>query len=593
MSKPTPTQSNTVDRVAVVHRCAGSWHVALARRAAGPGGGVQLEQAQSLPQADVSGLCALLLRWRPGMLAWVVPSPLLVVRTIMGENGQPPAVPAMTDRGAFRSAMDLVAESQLGSSLGRHRRAAGVLDVAGAPLQVAIGWSGDLEPADHPARRRELAALARSAIYIPEVVALAGAIAATPGAAGVIATDRTTGSITVLAGHEGRSAVRVMRDDGEDAEMFSAACAAQSARVAGAVGIAAPRASGRAGGLEFFAADGRMVADRAGADASMSPVLRGAAVAVLAGETGVRPLLSMLPDAPVPHVPALMRAVDWFSTPSRGVAALAACLAIALLWPLGTAWARHRVLSDQAALSGTDDEAAADARKQAEFYSLLKEKRWPMTKLLGDLSASMPAGITLESMTVEYGQKVRITGSAESAQVVSEWREALDKSKVFDEVQVPRNEATTSAGTFDLTARVAQPLLALGSTEKIDPALIKVAAPAQPVNEPSRPAPAARAGAPSESPATGATRAGSTTRPTGGTRTARSGTTPEKPAADAVPPPISDEEIAQLDRSAAMREFASRSKASKSATEPEVVERLKAEAEKCKNQMQKAAGGGA
>ncbi len=587
MTKPATNSSNAA-RIAVIHHQADSWILLCARQ---NGTGPIVELAQALPHQDTSGVTSAIARYRPDAILCVIPASRMVVRPVMGENGQAPTLPSAADPSQFQSSMDLIAESVLGSSVEPHRRAGGVLRVADAQLPVALGWLGKTV-LNHPVRAKELGALGKSCTYVPEALALAALMDATPGATLGLATDRLTGSVSILSTAD-TARIRTLTEDGDDGPTWAAS-------ISQAVQKVAPEASGFAAAATEPAATTRLANERgerlkapqikgAGSDPAWLDqfgITLGALLAFSKPTPATLPLLALAAEAPVPDVPILVRIADWFSKPVRGIATIAACLTIMLAWPLGVAYARYTILSEQAKTAGTDDSAVTEARRQADLARMLKDRRWPMTKLLSDLTATMPAGITLESLDIQSGNpKVQINGTADTSTAVSEWREALDKSRVFDQALVTQIEATTNQpGKFVMNVRVAQQLLVIGSADKGLESVLLVKPPSAtppPTSEPDRPADKrASGGDKADKPAANKGR---------NNRNAK----PEKDAvaADGAPAPISDDEIAQLDRSAAMREFAARNKASKSATDPAVVERLKAEAAKCQEQMKRAGGG--
>jgi len=595
MAKAT-NNNGSVGRVVVTARSGGEgggWRVLVARTA---GQGVHIESATTVPGNDAAGLVAAIERSKADALVSVVPASKLVVRAVLAtaEASAPGA-----DAGLLLGAMDLVAEATLGTSTEEHRRAAGMVRMGGAAaaMTLVVGWVGDAAGSQQ-AQSKDTGPLGKACTWVPEAAALGALAAATPGCAMALSADRAAGSILTLSAGATKVAARSMNEDGEDSQAWGEALDESAARACTAVEVSPPREALSAGDrtVALISASGQsltgptvqgVVADARWINEYGTAL--GGAMAMLRGDPLSRTLLGMTFSRPVPHVPPIVKVVDFFSRPSRAATALAACLALALLWPLGVAWARQRVLEDKAKLVGSDDGAAQDARRQAEFYQLLKKKRWPMTKLLGDLTASLPQGITLETLTLEFGQKVKVSGMADSAALVSQWRVELEKSPVFEEARDTKNEATVTAGAFELAAIVSQPFLASGGAAGVNQSALIVTPSATETPAVVQPAPARPA------PATGATgnrndRPAGTNRAGGGrTNAAKS----EKAAAgDVVPPPMTDDEINRLDRSAAIREFASRSKASKILTDAGEVDRLKGEVEKLKARMEALKGAG-
>jgi hypothetical protein len=578
-------------RLALLHEQGPAVRLLTLRAAPAAPLGFTVDQAQSFPTADAAALVAALTKARPEAVVAVIPAASTVARGV--EFAAPSGTPSQ-----IASALDLVAESQLGTTLDPHRRAAGFLPTAGGkPLTIVAGWTG--EPGPVHATLLKLPALNMSVTWVPEPVALA-ALATATGAPLALSAERSTGAVLLVAAGAEKCVLRDLCEDGEDPEAWSQTLVERATAAATLAGLTPPGSAAALGtaapaATRLFTAEGSPVRPTlggapTGTDAQawldhFGPAL-GAALAVTKRDPLSTPLLSLRPLAPIADRPAVLRVVDWFSKPSRGVAALLIALTLALTFPLGAAWARLQLLSDQSKDAGEDPATTRAAQQQAEFYKLLKDRRWPMTKLFSDLTGNIPQGITLESLRIEYDRKVEIGGTADSPQAAAEWRAALDKSRVFDEVRMPTNEASA----FAMTARVAQPLIAMGAPDQpTQSALIVTPTPAAAAPPPPPPRN-------SPSPATAA---GTATKsdPAGNNNTTATRRTPRSPAekadpANDIPPPISDAEIAQLDKTSAMKEFASRKGAAGKATNPADKERLLEESRKAQEQFRKLSGSG-
>jgi hypothetical protein len=559
---------NRPRRLAVLEQIPTGWRLLVSRGAAGSIGqasAASVEMTADFDARDASGLAGALRKSKADRLLRLIPAGAGVCRSVTS-----PA-PGGSDV-EIASALSLVAEAHLGDGMPAHRRSAGDLGVGGV---AAVGWAGNGVEAP-PLSSSELAGLT----WCPHLAAL-GALASASGAALGLAADRETGVIVVVGSNAGQHVARVTREDGSDPLEWQAAVDAAIASASHALRLSNIPAldAGQPRAIGLFAADGRRVLpDRvSGVDASPAWLGRfglslGAALLAADPTPASAPLLAMTPEPFVPPRPAVLRLVDWLAKPSRAVAAFILCGIVILGWPLAAAATRHARLLAVASADRADDSEERAARQQAEFYDLLRARRWPMAKLLADLTAAAPPGITLESLTLEAGQRVRIAGVAESSQAVSDWRSALMAGRIFDDIRVPNNEASGASVKFEISARVAQPLT-LASGKSIAATPVTITSPAAPVQ--AEPAPAERTG--------------SSGAATGG-RATRRGATPAKPE---VPGPISDEEIASLDRAAAMREFASRRKAASTAgLDEETKARLTSEADKAKARMDQLRAGG-
>ncbi len=551
-------------RVVVCRADAEAWHLLFVTGSQADGGAA-VERTQTVPLADRAGLAQAIARGRVRAVLRVVPAGSVVVRPV---GATPPAGNAAQ----VRSALDLVAEAQLGGTFAAHRR--GGLGLAGAPggpgETFALGWSGE-----HTADALDDERVARLApqVWVPEPVALAG-LCVRGGCAWAASVDRGAGVVAVCTA-TGR--VRVLREDADDAAAW-AECLAGVARV---IAPEAPPRLPAQGGLAL--GPGLTLPEGTGGQEKWLAehgVAWGAALAAVGPSAELHGACGMTPQAPVPYRPALVRAADALTPARRAWTVLAACAVLLLLGPWALAWTRHAILKGQAAASGEDDAESVFAQKQAEHAQMLKDRRWPMTKLLADLTGAMPAGITLETVSLEYGQPVRVTGAAESPDLVSQWRAALDKSRVFADVRAPSVEAAR----FELTARVAQPFGANSVLVAKPPASNGTA------GTPPGPRPSGGGGG-----GAGGTRGGAR----GSGQSAPAASAAATPAAKAPPPvpgAITDAQIEAMDLPTATREWGQRKAA---AGRPGVSEtdksRLTSEADKLqarRKALQSAAGGG-
>lgn len=553
-------------RIAAVARAGDTWRMVVLRTR--PDRAV--ESAQSFQLADQTGLRQALARARADAVVSVIPADQTVVRGVAA--AAPTGTPQEID-----SALALIAESQL-AAIASHRRGAGVIRlnpaVAPAPALVALAWSGTSP--DHPL----LEPKRPEPLWIPEPLALA-ALASAASATSAVSTDRASGSMVLIAGGPERTQVRTLCDDGSDdaawrqvvGTRYSALCAAAAIDAPTLAGLSAPRLVAlldRAGtpvgpALAGAKADPDWLAD-------FGPAL-GAALALADADPATRGLMGFLHDEPVPSRPLLLRAVDVVARPGRAIPILVACLALLLLWPLGVSWARYHYLLRQAEVVRSDQAELQAARKQAEFYQLLRDRRWPMTKLLADLTGAMPVGITLDTLVIETGQRLRVAGTTSNSAYVSDWLTALERTRIFDEVRTP----DLKGDTFELTARAAQPLVTAGTAGPLPAPSAKAPAAAPPPAGTTSAPPAAPAAEPST--------------PQG--RAPRTDAKGEAPKSAEPPAALTDEDIAATDLATATIEWGLRKgAASRPGLSPDVKQRLLDEAEKLQRHRKQLQGGG-
>lgn len=574
--------SRRYKRLAVLDRAsdAAPWNLLVIRfDGSGAGGsGVALEQATTFEPTDSTGLAAALRRARADRVVRVIP--------IGQSTCRPVAQPAPAgDPGQVGAALDLIAEAQLGNAIPSHRRGAGEL-ACGAV--VAASWSGNgvLLPAGKvPGLEQTL--------WVPPIAALS-ALADHASADLAVATQRATGAIAIIAGGTatgGKPVARITRDDGEDAtewaravgDALDAACANPGARPIADLGpgdVSAPqcvRLLSSKGVRPRISVTGAPSTEQAWLD--RYGLMLGAVLAAADDAPARRALLTMSPEPVVPPEPVLVAWASALARPARAIPLLAACVAVIIGWPLLAAKIRYERLSAVAKAEQATESAERTARQQAEFYQMLRDKRWPMTKLMADLTASLPAGITLETVSLDQGTNaqnsgIRVSGTSETSQAITDWVSALRQSKIFDALSTPNQETSGNAFKFELRARIAQPLT-LGGKAIATPMPLKpagTAAQGQPATGTST-APANTA-APADD-------RGSTGRPSRRGSGTTSGASSEPPA------PLTEAEIAAMDRPTAMREWTQRKAfISKNPTlDEETKKRLQDEAEKCKTRM--------
>tara|TARA_B100001059_G_scaffold79515_1_gene77338 strand:- start:25791 stop:27659 length:1869 start_codon:yes stop_codon:yes gene_type:complete len=115
-----------------------------------------------------------------------------------------------------------------------------------------------------------------------------------------------------------------------------------------------------------------------------------------------------------------------------------------------------------------DDQIQMNERidRQNAMYRAISSQAWPMTKLLGDVSSSLPVGVELETVRLSHGQPLKLSGKAtpsdglDAARLVTTMKDQLESTGVFDDVTLRwENPETYGPRTFTIEARVARPLL--------------------------------------------------------------------------------------------------------------------------------------
>lgn len=367
---------------------------------------------------------------------------------------------------AIAEALSLIAESELPSSLPWHRRAGGLVSGTGGlpPIPLLIGWNKAHRDAEDLVSEA-LAGIGVRVVWTTEAVAAAWLLGSGADAADghaparwVAILDRTAGVATIVAGSAEKFLVRTLRLPGSDPERWSAAVGraiaeAQTPRTAGpslalsdpdAPIVAPPGTNWRLGPEDRnpswwteFGVPAALVA----AFASPDPASRG--------------LFSMLEVEPRQRLNPLVALAAWLSRPARAAAVIAISIGMLLLVPLGVAYARHASLQRHVrGMAGMEDRLREGERRVA-FYSLLKERRWPMTKLIADIASSAPEGMTLDVLEINQGEPISVRGTAKRNELVTTFRENLVKTRVFESIAIPNVGSSADGVQFQLTARVA------------------------------------------------------------------------------------------------------------------------------------------
>jgi hypothetical protein len=237
-----------------------------------------------------------------------------------------------------------------------------------------------------------------------------------------------------------------------------------------------------------------------------------------------------------------------------------------------------------------------ELEKKAALYGELEQSRWPMAKLLNDLSTAAPVGITVQNLRLAPGQGLTLKGVARSQELVTQFQAALNRTKVFGGVTVSRTEFRDSGVEFDLTAQVVGPSVPVQLARDEDLEKNTDYAGHSLAERLYGP------GASNDTVGEGAARPPGRSRRdrTAGGEAPRAG----DPAAgerrpspsETVPPPLTDEQVARMDRTTAMREWTTRQRAAVTLRNIDAAtkQRLQDEARKCKERFDqtKAEGGG-
>lgn len=583
-------ESNQPRRLAAAVRAGDQWRLVVADAA---GGKVSVVDARTIRDPGASEQIQQALRdQKVTRVVRVAPAEETVARAIAMPDGPPEGL---------ASAINLIAEAELPESLPSHRRAAGVIGAAGPAGRATLltGWTGNGPAALSPAIEE---------VWTTPAAALA-ALRARGGYAA--ATEQASGTISIVASGADRTIARVMREDNAP-NAWDRAVQAAITDTLRAVGVeVAPRPGhapevlidvdsllalkSRVGG---WREESRWVSDYA--------LAIGALLLAASPESLVQPLCSLTATGRTSKDPIPERAAAWLSRPRHAVLVAVAAIAVMLLAPLGFAAVRLAVLSAKSSgLSG-----AVEARKrvsdQAALYAQLDLVRWPMTKLMADIAAATPVGVVVDNLRLSTDQNISIQGTAEGYDQLNTFQKNLAQSRVFKDVSVPRYEISDKLTSFELSAAVANPSTVAKPPEDFASKPLAVRLYGEKATNTTPPLPPrgkdsreARAPAPRSTPAgdnggshppRGSDSGSSERRGEGDRRADAESRRPQTTDSDALPAPLTDDQIAKMDRNAAMKEWSGRKKYLQTHTKLEAADkaRLEEEITKTKARMDEA-----
>jgi Tfp pilus assembly protein PilN len=566
--------------VAALHQQEGRWRLLIARRRER----WEVVEARTLHSLDAVTLRPLLQEQEVSRVVRVAPGRETVARCV--------TVPAGDDA-ALTGAASLMAEVELPSMLPPHRRCGGVLPYGGAAKTALLtGWMPGSQPP---------APLGLEDVEEAWIAPLA-ALAILRGEAGGSAAygEPSEGLICVLVPGAERTVARVLVEEpGATWRSAFERAATEAAQLASVENSLSLQGETRRVFLETNA-ETDLRARIAGIPQIESwldeyGIALGAALAAGSELASVRSLASLHAEPPRPRLTRVQRATRCLAQPRNAWIVVAASVALMLLGPMGLAYGRAVLLESRAEKLRALKVGREGLEKKAAMYEQLEKNRWPMTKLMADISTAAPIGVTISSLTINVGQPVMVKGTADSAEALAKFQSNLNATRVLGNVSVTRQVAKGAGYDFDLSARVlSNPHVPVKLTEENDFAK-------SPLAERLYGEGASNTFATSGS---GENSSRSRRRPEAarssdeGARTASASRRPTDTAADPVPPPLTDEAIAKMDRNTAMKEWSQRKKALSTIKTLDAAtrQRLTEEVDKTKAQMDKlrdAPGGGA
>ncbi len=571
MTEPTLTASrrkrkgarngSRTERLAAVHLRGDRLFLVLA---VPEGDGIRITETHAFKRAEADQAARLISRQKVDRLIGVVPSAQSIVRIA--------AAPATSglDEQALAGALELLAEAEVGPICPPHRRGAGVVTPGGPetkPVALAQAWA--------PSAEGELAGHIEPHIWITAPAALACLAQALGGATLATDADPETGAASIIATDNTRTVARVTRLANSDPQTWQTELTHACEEIIGSDGIADVVESGTglwpttdaAGAASAPKPRAGIKGIPPGADAAAAwlrdyGLCAGALAAAASPDPALRALAGLHRRPPQQEMPAVMRLAAWLSEPRRAAVVVAACLLAALLLPAGAAYGRWWMLTQQVGGRAALVRQLEEARDADEFHKLLRDERWPMTKLLADVASSAPEGVQLDVLDLSRSGGLSVRGTAESTGLITQFRENLARTRVFSAIEVPTRAESAADVEFQLNARVESPHFAQVVIDDFGTRTLFhriYGEDAVPSDGPPR-----TVGADEQSPRAGAGRTARSSRAdTEEPDTPRGASRRDAPTAAPIPPELSDEQLAAMNSTAAREAMTQRTTALK------------------------------
>lgn len=565
--------------VAAVHAQGDQWRVVIARERPR----VEVLHSGSVPAGDAEGVMELIRRHRAERVVRVAPSGETVCRTV-----ELPAGLSVEERS---SALAIRAEVDLPGGTPAHRRAGGSLfsDAPGGPALLAAWIGKEVEP------------IRADETWCPEVACLAALMGNATSAA---YADRAAGTIAVICRGPRGVAARVLREDAVSPAAWTAgveAAISDTDEMCGSDSML-PVVPEREQVLLMSGASFAEVARRVGAPSEEAAwfeaygIALGAVLVLAREETAA--LASLRAEAPRGRRSIVREGLEWLSSPSHARAAAGIALGLCLVLPLVSSAARKAILEARAERVKAIEPEMRALSAEGALYDQLAISRLPMTRLLSIVSRCAPIGVEVDGMQISLAQGLTIQARAESPEAVNEFERNLMNTGIFASVRTPRSQTGAEGTEFEIIAQIRNPHVEFKGDMSNDFAARTLAvrlygegaSNLKWTGESSNGVSSRSPGRSRPAPVGAASRGGDDS---GDERAAER---PSRPAGggdpNEPPPPLTDEQIAAMDRSTAQSEWVKRRNALRSSDlDTTLKARLEEESEKLMARWRSAEGG--
>lgn len=352
----------------------------------------------------------------------------------------------VADAAQMIAAAGLLAEAELPPSVPSHRRAGGLLPGAAKPgirQAMAVGWL------DRGAAIEPLGDL--DEVFCPPAAAMAFLRGEQPCIACI---DPAGDAYAVMAIGAERGVLRIVLEDAADSASLAGVARGSLLAAANAVGESVDV---RPAEVMLDAASRAWLASKVEGfrdeQSWIDQYALALGAAMVASTPDAAPMARLTVRPPEVVEPTPVRVATWLTQGSRPWWVGAAACLVLLLAPWGLASARDAILTGRVRVIEEMKRGNADVDRQAALYAQLDISRWPLSKLLADVSGATPVGVVATDVRLAPEQGFSFQGTATSAELVNVFQRNLGDTKLFRSIKVNRTE-TSSGGSveFNLSA---------------------------------------------------------------------------------------------------------------------------------------------
>lgn len=478
MNRPERTTSSDASRTAALHRNGNVWYGVVGRTT----GDDQFEiiATRAFPDADPAAVDQWLNDQRAGHIIGVLPACSTVVRNCTLPNAGPEQL---------QSALRLQAETQLLGAIPAHR--IGLATLAPAPGEgnrcgLIVAWP-EKSTFDPPIRRHRYR-------VAPDVAALAALLNGQRPSEPLLWADAHSGVVTLAMPNAGGATFRATREDAHTDDSWREGVARVVAETALNAGYSTSfidrirqdvmrelaEMSTRDSGLLRLPEEVIAHVRKRVTGAQNGPTWwnqYGIATGVLlAHASKLAPLTQLQTQPPREEPSPVDRVVRTLSKRRTATSLVVLAVLLLVLSPLIAAGIRHTVLTRKVGNVAEQRAALERLDQQISMYSAMQNRVWPINKLLADIVTNAPVGVELDSITINQGDALTVTGrvtkqgEVPAQEIALQMQRNLESTGIFSEARysIDSPGAHGDVFRFNLTARVGNPHVMVAYDEARD-----------------------------------------------------------------------------------------------------------------------------